>query len=51
MKQENSEDLAAIGNTQRHSPATTGSSPPVEESGLSKTLTLPEGKRFYRFAH
>jgi hypothetical protein len=24
---------------------------PVEESGVSKTLTLPEGKRFYRFAH
>ena len=24
---------------------------PVEESGLSQTLTLPEGKRFYRFAH
>ena len=24
---------------------------PVEESGVSKPLTLPEGKRFYRFAH
>jgi hypothetical protein len=24
---------------------------PVEEPGVSKTLTLPKGKRFYRFAH
>ena len=24
---------------------------PVEGAGVSQTLTLPEGKRFYRFAH
>ena len=24
---------------------------PVEGTGVSQTLTLPEGKRFYRFAH
>ena len=24
---------------------------PVAGPGVSKTLTLPEGKRFYRFAH
>ena len=24
---------------------------PVEGPGVSQTLTLPEGKRFYRFAH